>query len=44
VEPAPGPHRVSDAGRFDLDDLGAVIGEQVPAERSADDVADLEHP
>ena len=32
--PAPGPHRVTLVRRLDLDDFGAHVAEQLPAERS----------
>jgi hypothetical protein len=42
--PAPLAHGIADTGWFDLDRLGAVIGEEVTAEGSADDVTHLEDP
>ena len=39
---APSPHRVAVAGRLDLDDVGAVVAEQLARERTGDEVAQLE--
>ena len=41
---APAPHRVALAGRLDLDDLGAVVAEQLAGERPGDETAQLQHP
>src|SRR5262249_15603801 len=40
---APVPHRITLAGSFDLDDLGAHVAEQLAAERTRDQRAELEH-
>ena len=39
---APAAHRVACTGRLDLDHFGAVVGEQVAAERAADHLAGLD--
>ena len=36
------PHDVADAGRFDLDHVGAEVAEQLPGERAGDERAELE--
>ena len=36
------PHDVADAGRLDLDHLGAEVTEQLPGERPGDERAELE--
>ena len=39
----PPAHRVAVAGRLDLDDVGAVVAEQLAGERAGDEAAHLEH-
>ncbi len=41
--PAPAPHRVALPRRLDLDDLGAHVAEQLPAERPGQQSAEFEH-
>jgi hypothetical protein len=36
-------HGIALAGRFDLDDLGTHVAEQLAAERSCDQCAELQH-
>ena len=40
---APPAHRVALAGRLDLDDLGAVVAEELAGERPGDEAAELQH-
>ena len=40
---APMAHGIALAGRLDLDDLGAHVAEQLPAEGTCDERAELEH-
>ena len=42
--PAPFAHRVAAARVLDLDDLGAEVAEQLPAERAGQQLAELDHP
>ena len=39
---APATHRVAALGRFDLDDLGAVVAQQLAGERPGDEAAQFE--
>src|SRR5690606_30295139 len=40
----PRPHRVAVPRRLHLDDIGAVVAEQLTGERAGDEAAQLEHP
>src|SRR5699024_3431792 len=44
ADDAPAAHRIAVAGRLDLDDLGAVVTQQLPRERPGDEAAELEDP
>lgn len=41
---APGPHGITAAGLFDLDDVRTEIGEQLTAERPGDELSQFKHP
>ena len=43
MQQAPLAQRIADAGRLDLDHVGAEVGQRLAGERAGDQLAELEH-